>query len=101
MKGGRIYWRVLKGLGRRKGVFVGSGAQVAKWWRAREVPLRVAEGGKLIALGAPPPKGLTLLIKTRAGTKAKVDSGSLSRRGDALLASPSGPSFRLTISGGG
>ena len=100
MKGGRSYWKVLKGLGRRKGVFVGSGAEVASWWRAREVPLKAAEGGRLIVLGGRAPKGLTLVVKTGQGFKAKVESGTLAKRGDSLLASPSGPSFRLRISGG-
>jgi hypothetical protein len=100
MKGGRIYWNVLKGLGRRKGIFVGSGVEVARWWRAREVPLKVAKGGNLITLGAHPPKGLTLILKTRAGTKVKVASGYVVKRGGERLVSPSGRSFRLQVSGG-
>jgi hypothetical protein len=87
-------------LRRRKGVFVGSGEEVAKWWRAREVPLMLA-GGRLITLGARPPNGLTLVIKTRPGTKVDVSSGSVTRRGDALLVSPKGPTFRARVSGGG
>jgi hypothetical protein len=100
MKGGRLYWKVLKDLSRRKGVFVGSGADVAKWWRAREVPLKLAEGGRLITLGARPPKGLTLILKTTAGTEVKVAYGTVRRRGDERLVSPSGPTFRLEASGG-
>jgi hypothetical protein len=101
MRGGRIYWKVLKALGRRKGIFVGSGAEVARWWRAREVPLNLAEGGRLITLGARPPKGLKLILKTSAGTKMRIASGSVSkgRRGERLV-SPSGPAFRLEIAGG-
>ncbi len=38
MRGGRIYWDILKELGRRKDVFVGSGEDIATWWRARELP---------------------------------------------------------------
>jgi hypothetical protein len=101
MKGGRVYWRILKRLGRRDGVFVGSGADVARWWRAREVELRLARGGRLITLGARPPKGLTLILKTRPGTKVRVASGSVRERGAGeLLVSPSGSAFRLDISGG-
>jgi hypothetical protein len=98
MKGGRIYWKVLKGLGRRKGIFVGSGAEVARWWRAREVPLKLTRKG-LITLGGSPPKGLTLILKTRAGAKLKVASGSITRRGSERLVSPSGRSFKLQVSG--
>jgi hypothetical protein len=100
MKGGRLYWKILKALGRRKGVFVGSGADVARWWRAREVPLRAKSGGRLITLGANPPKSLTLILKTTAGVTAKAASGSVTRSGSRLLVSPSGPSFKLKISGG-
>jgi hypothetical protein len=99
MKGGRIYWEILKRLGVRKGIFVGSGAEVARWWRAREVPLKVARGGKLITLGARAPKGLTLILKTRPGLKVKVVSGSAVKRGDERLVSPSGRSFTLRVSG--
>lgn len=98
MRGGRVYWKVLRRLGRRKGIFVASGAEVARWWRAREVPLRVSDGG-LVNLGARPPKGLTLVVKTRAGTKVKVTSGSVAKRGGRLLVSPSGPSFKMRVSG--
>jgi hypothetical protein len=100
MKGGRLYWKVLKDLARRKGLFVGSGAEVAGWWRAREVPLKAARGGRLITLGARAPKGLTLILKTKAGTKVEVTSGSVTRRGGERLVSPSGPSFKMLISGG-
>ena len=101
MKGGRIYWRILKELGRRKDAFVGSGADVAMWWRAREVPLRLASGGRLITLGARPPKGLTLILKTRPATKVKVSSGLVRKRGrDESLVAPAGPAFKMEISGG-
>jgi hypothetical protein len=100
MKGGRIYWKVLKALGRRKSVFVGSGADVARWWRAREVSLKLARGGNLITLGPRPPKGLTLILKTSAGTKVKVASGSVRKRGNALLVSPAAAGFKLELSGG-
>jgi len=100
MKGGRIYWKVLKRLGRRKGIFVGSGAEVARWWRAREVPLKVAKGGSLITLGPRPPKGLTLILKTTAGAKVKVVSGAVVKREGECLVFPSGRSFRLKVSGG-
>jgi len=99
MRGGRMYWRVLKALGRRRGVFVGSGAEVARWWRAREVPVRAAERGGPVTLGGRPPGGLTLILKTRAGAKARVTSGSVARRKGELRVSPSGSSFRLQVSG--
>jgi hypothetical protein len=104
MKGGRIYWRILRELGRRKRLFVGSGLEVARWWRAREVPLKLAKGGKLITLGARPPKGLTLILKTRTGTRVKVRSGSVRKRtvgGQAeRLVTPAGPLLKLEISAG-
>jgi len=104
MKGGRIYWRILRELSRRKRLFVGSGIEVARWWRAREVPLKITKGGRLITLAGRPPKGLTLILKTRPGMKVKVSSGSVSSRTirgkPVRLVSPSGPSFRLELLGG-
>jgi hypothetical protein len=100
MRGGRTYWKVLKGIGRRR-AFVGSGADVARWWRAREVPLRVAEGGRLVTLGGRPPKGFTLIVRAKAGAKTKVTSGSVVKRDGELLVSPSGRSFKLQASGAG
>jgi hypothetical protein len=97
MRGGRVYWRVLRSLGRREGVFEGSGAQIARWWRAREVPL-VIKGGA-VTLGARPPKGLTLVVNTRAGAKVNVASGSVAKKGGRLLVSPSGASFKMGVSG--
>jgi hypothetical protein len=99
MRGGRMYWKVLKALGRRRGVFVGSGAEVARWWRAREVPLRAGERGGPVTLGGRPPEGLTLILKTKAGAKAKVKSGSVARRKGEMLVSPSGSSFKLQVQG--
>ena len=39
MKGGRLYWRILRTLGRRKRLFVANGLEIARWWRAREETL--------------------------------------------------------------
>ena len=100
MKGGRIYWRVLRALGRRKRIFVGSGAEVARWWRSREVALKAAKSGRLITLGSHQPKGLTLILKTRAGINAEVTSGSAKKRKGETLVAPSGPGFKLEMSGG-
>ncbi len=101
MRGGRIYWKILKEIRGRKNVFVGSGADIAKWWRAREVPLKVAGSGRLITLGGRPPKGLTLILKTKAGAKVKVAGGSVSKEGAGkLLVRPSGPAFKMEMSGG-
>ncbi|HUH99695.1 MAG TPA: hypothetical protein VLY65_01505 [Nitrososphaerales archaeon] len=100
MKGGRAYWKVLKALGRRKDVFVGSGRQVADWWRAREVPLKPSGDGMTVTLGGRLPKGLALVVKTRGGVKAKVTSGRLEKRGAHTLVHPSGAGFRLTFRGG-
>ncbi len=104
MKGGRIYWRILRELGRKRRLFVGSGLEVARWWRAREVTLKLASGGRVLRFGAPPPKGLTLILKTRPETRVKVTSGSVAKRSVGgrlmLLVTPSGPSFKLELSGG-
>ena len=77
MKGGRIYWKVLKKV-ERSGAFVGSGAEIANWWRAREVPLEVGKDGKLITLGGAAPKGLVIQLKTEE--RAKVISSSARRK---------------------
>jgi hypothetical protein len=102
MKGGRLYWRILEELGRRNGVFVGTGLEIASWWRAREVPLKVAKGRNLVTLGTRVPEGLTLVLRTRPGVKVKVVSASIRKRslgGQAeRLVTPRGPSFRLEVS---
>ncbi len=102
MKGGRIYWLILNEIQRRK-CFVGSGADISRWWRAREVPLNVSEDGRLITLGGPTPKGLVIQLKAEVGTKVKAPSASLSRRKSREglhehAVSPRGPSFRLELS---
>jgi hypothetical protein len=101
MRGGRAYWKVLRGLGRRKGVFVGSGADVSSWWRSREVTLNRSKADGLITLGAPAPKGLKLILKARAGANVRVVSGSVRKRGaGGRLVSPTGSAFRLEVTGG-
>jgi hypothetical protein len=102
MKGGRIYWRILQRLARRKHVFVGSGADIARWWRAREVPLMVDRIGRQVSLGGLSPEGLTLRLRTREGTRVKVTDGSIAMSAaaaDERLVSPSGPAFRLEVLG--
>ena len=102
MRGGRIYWLILDEL-RRRGCFVGSGAEISRWWRAREVPLKVAKDGKLITLGGAPPKGLVIQLKAEVGTKVKAPSAVVSKGKSGVgfhehALSPVGPSFRLELS---
>lgn len=94
MKGGRIYWKVLRALAGRKGIFVGSGADVARWWRAREVPLR-REGDALTFAGTPPP-GMALEVNAKG--RIKVRGGRARRSGRRTLVFPSGPGFKLEVS---
>ena len=96
MRGGRIYWKVLKDVSRMRGVFVGSGEEVAAWWRARKVLLSV-QGDKLITLGSNPPPGLTLVVKVRPGTRLHVTSGKRRTRGEETLVSPSGRGFKVEV----
>ncbi|MDG7030579.1 MAG: hypothetical protein JRN64_02585 [Nitrososphaerota archaeon] len=75
MRGGRTYWKVLEGLGRmRKRCFVGSGADISRWWKGREVALKAT--GSLITLGSRPPRGLTLSLGVKKGLRIKVIRGS-------------------------
>jgi hypothetical protein len=102
MRGGRVYWRILRQV-RRSGCFVGSGAEIARWWRAREVPLKVTRDGKLITLGGPPPVGLVILLSAKAGTKVRAASAFVSKRkgGNGLhefAISPLTSSFELELS---
>ncbi len=102
MRGGRIYWLVLEEV-RKSGAFVGSGAEIARWWRAREVPLEAGKDGKLITLGGPPPKGLVIQLKVEAGREVRAPSARHRKRSRGgyheheLL--PLGPSFRLELRG--
>lgn len=100
MRGGRIYWDILEEL-RGSGAFVGSGQEVERWWRAREVPLE-AKGGKLITLGGAPPAGLVVQLKVEAGMKVKPPGGSRhrslqGRRYHEHEISPAGRAFRLEL----
>jgi len=95
MRGGRIYWRLLDEF-KKKGCFVGSGLEVAIWWRARGVPL--LRSGSLITLGGPPPKGLVLVVKARDGLKVTSSSASVARSGSDYLVSPTDSSFRMEVS---
>lgn len=99
MKGGRVYWRILRELSKRKDIFIATSLEIARWWRSREVPMTI-DGEGTVRLAGRPPKGLTLILKTRSRMKVSVASGSLARTSrDGLLVSPKGRSFRLRISG--
>lgn len=100
MKGGRVYWKVLKALGRRRDLFVGSGEQLAEWWLAREVPLVLAARGRAVRFDGRLPRGLTLVVKTGPRVRAKVTAGRLIARGGETLVSPSGAGFKLEFTGG-
>jgi peptidoglycan/xylan/chitin deacetylase (PgdA/CDA1 family) len=79
MKGGRIYWRLIDEMKKRR-CFTGSGAEIAAWWRARAVPLM--KKGKLISMGAQPPRDLVLRLAIRDGRVPRVRSGLLEKKGD-------------------
>ena len=103
MKGRRTYSKVHEALGRMRGRgFVGSGADVARWWRGREVALRAT--GNLITLGSPPPKGLTLSLGVRKGLKVRVTNGSIrmvrgakGEQSDRYRVIPTDRAFRLEV----
>ncbi|MDA4113595.1 MAG: hypothetical protein OK474_06090 [Thaumarchaeota archaeon] len=94
MKGGRIYWRLLDEIARR-GCFVGSGAEISRWWRSRSTPL--VKRGNLIRLDGQPPHGLVLRLNLAEGRTPRVSSGSIERRGDEYLVRPEGPDFALEV----
>ena len=94
MKGGRIYWRVLDEL-KSRGCFVGTGAEVASWWRARAVPL--VRDGKLIRLGGEPPNGLTLRLETTEGTAVRVSSATYQGESGLRMVTPLGRDFQLEV----
>jgi hypothetical protein len=94
MKGGRIYWRLLDEIARR-GCFVGSGAEISRWWRVRSTPL--VKRGKLIRLDGQPPRDLVLRLNLAEGRTPRVSSGSLERRGDEYLVRPESPDFTLEV----
>jgi len=94
MKGGRIYWRLLDEIARR-GCFVGSGAEISRWWRARSIPL--VKRGKLIRLDGQPPRDLVLRLNLAEGRTPRVSSGSLERRGSEYIVRPQTPDFTLEV----
>jgi len=95
MKGGRIYWRLLQEF-KARGCFVGSGAEVARWWRARSVP--VIRDGKLIRLGGDPPRDMVLSLDLAEGLAAHVESGSVDGQGRTLLVRPEARWFKMEVS---
>ncbi len=96
MNGGRIYWKLIDAV-KKKGCFVGSGAEVAKWWRARSVPL--VKKGNLITLGGRPPDGLVLQVETDGGRTPHVTSGSVEKTGAQRYAVVvGGPEFTMEVS---
>ena len=95
MKGGRNYWKLIDQI-KKRSCFTGSGAEIASWWRAREVPL--VKKGKLISMAGPPPKDLVLRMAIRDGRVPHVTSGSLESRGDyEFLVHVAGSGFRLEV----
>jgi hypothetical protein len=94
MRGGRLYWRLLQEF-KSRGCFVGSGAEVARWWRARSVP--VIRDGKLIRLGGDPPKDLVLRLDLAEGLEPRVESGSVGGQGRSRLVRPAARGFRMEV----
>jgi len=94
MRGGRIYWKLLQEF-KSRGCFVGSGAEVARWWRARAVPL--IKDGKLIRLGGDPPKDLVLRLDLAEGREPRVESGSVEGSGPSRLVKTAGRGLRIEV----
>jgi hypothetical protein len=94
MRGGRVYWSLLDEIGRR-GCFVGSGAEISSWWRARSLPL--LKKGKLIRVEGQAPRGLVLRLSLAEGRTPRVSSGTLERDGGDFLVAPQGPDFSLEV----
>lgn len=94
MKGGRIYWRLLEIL-KQSGCYVGTGAQVAKWWSDRALPLVV--DGKLIRLAGDPPKDLVLELSIADGRQPVARSATIESRGAEYAVRPTGPDFQLEV----
>ncbi len=94
MKGGRMYWRLLDEFMRR-GCYVGSGAEVAGWWRERSLPL--LKEGKAIRFSGEPPSELVLRLNVAEGRTPRVSSGTLTRSGEEILVRPQGANFRLEV----
>ncbi len=94
MRGGRIYWRLLREF-RKRGCFVGSGAEIAHWWRVRSVP--VLRDGKLIRLGGDPPKDLVMRLDVTEGRKFEVRTGSV-QHDDRRWIKPEGRGFQVEVS---
>ncbi len=94
MRGGRIYWRLLDEF-KARGCFVGSGAEIAHWWRVRTVP--VVRDGKLIRLGGDPPKDLVMRLDVAEGRRVDIRSGSVEGQGPRWVR-PTDRSFAVEVS---
>jgi hypothetical protein len=94
LRGGRIYWKILKEFKSRP-CFVASGAEIARWWRVRSVPL--VRDGRLIRLEGDPPKDLVLQLDLAEGRVATVRSGSLDGEGNSRSIRPSSRGFELEV----
>lgn len=94
MRGGRVYWRLLREF-KKRGCYVGSGAEVAHWWRVRSVP--VIRDDKLIRLGGDPPKDLVLRLDVAEGRRFDIRSGS-GQPDDPRWIRPESRDFRVEVS---
>ncbi len=84
MVGGRLYWGLLD-LFKRKGCFVGSGAEIADWWERRSAALAI--DGRSFHFVGDAPADCALLVKTKGEAKVEVSGGTVetSGGGDSIV----------------
>jgi hypothetical protein len=91
MKGGRKFGSLL-GYIASSGCYVAPGAEIARWWEARNVPL-VREGDVYRLQGAP--GGLAIEFDAKEGLKPRVKGGSIEKRKAGMFAIVTSGDFEL------
>lgn len=94
MKGGRQFIPILDRIS-REGCYVANGAEVAKWWAERAVPLVWEDGAYRLRGG--PPRGLVLEVVAQEGLKPKATGGKVLVEGKTTLVSVESKDFSLKV----
>jgi peptidoglycan/xylan/chitin deacetylase (PgdA/CDA1 family) len=93
MRGGRLYPWLLDEL-LKDGCYVGSGDEIAAWWRSRAGPM-LREGSVLRMENCP--GGLTLRFKTKEERKLSVQGGKAETRANEAIIRVDPGNFRMEV----
>jgi hypothetical protein len=93
MRGGRLYTWLLDELV-KDGCFIGSGDDIADWWRARAGPM-LQDGSEVRMENCP--GGLVLRFKAKEERKLSVVGGKAETAGNEALIKVDSDNFRIKV----